>query len=551
MIIPRIIIGTLIASGLSVGLAISGLAYATANPAPAAALKQTTQDAAPQLDSSTADHTKFEALQADFKSGPEVTKACLSCHTEAAKQIHKTKHWTWEYKNPDTGQVLGKKHVINNFCTAVASNEDHCSACHIGYGWADKKFDFTVQENVDCLVCHDTTGVYKKLPGLAGHPNYETMEWPPKSGRLRPPTDLKKVAQNVGKTSRKTCGACHFRGGGGDAVKHGDLDSSLENPKRYLDVHMDTEGLNFACAKCHVTDAHEVPGSRYGPTASDTSGAQMRGSKEARNPATCQACHGNTPHDSADAKLNDHTHKIACQTCHVPAYARGPRHTKMSWDWSTAGRLDEQGKRIRTRNSVGKVEYDSNKGHFTYDRYVIPEYKWVNGKVKYTLFGDKVDGSSLVKINEFLGGPDDPDSRIWPLRVFRGKQMYDKGLQTLAVLHTTGNDDTAFWKNYDWDKALATGMKAVGAEYSGSMGFVETEMSWPITHMVAPKEDALKCEQCHTKGGRLAGIEGVYVPARDRIVAMDTAGFSLALLALISVLIHGAIRMFVSSRKRG
>ncbi len=549
MTLLKTISAALIASTMTLALAATGSSFAAVDSAPAATQPTLEQDAARALASSTADHTKFEALQADFKNGPEVTRACLGCHTEAAKQIHQTQHWTWEYRNPDTGQVLGKKHVINNFCTAVASNEDHCSACHIGYGWADREFDLTVEENVDCLVCHDTTGAYKKLPGLAGHPNYETMEWPPKSGRLRPPTDLKKVAQHVGKTSRKTCGACHFRGGGGDAVKHGDLDSSLETPARYLDVHMDAEGLNFNCAKCHVTDGHEVAGSRYGPTASDTNGVQVRGANTHRNPATCQACHGNGPH-SGNAKLNDHTRKIACQTCHIPAYARGPRHTKMSWDWSTAGKLDEQGKRIRTRNSIGKVHYDSNKGHFTYDRYVIPQYQWFNGKVKYTLFGDRVDESGVVKINEFLGGPDDPDARIWPLRVFRGKQMYDKGLKTLAVLHTAGNDDTAFWKNHDWDKALTAGMKAVDAEYSGTMGFVETEMSWPITHMVAPKEDALKCEQCHTKKGRLAGVDGVYIPARDRIVFMDTVGFSVALLALISVLVHGAIRIFVSSRKK-
>jgi len=41
---------------------------------------------------STADHSKFEELQQPFKTGPEVTKACLGCHTEAAKQLHKTKH---------------------------------------------------------------------------------------------------------------------------------------------------------------------------------------------------------------------------------------------------------------------------------------------------------------------------------------------------------------------------------------------------------------------------------------------------------------------------
>ena len=43
----------------------------------------------------TADHTKHEALKQPFASGPEVTKACLSCHSEAAAQFHKTIHWTW------------------------------------------------------------------------------------------------------------------------------------------------------------------------------------------------------------------------------------------------------------------------------------------------------------------------------------------------------------------------------------------------------------------------------------------------------------------------
>ena len=73
-------------------------------------------------------------------------------------------------------------------------------------------------------------------------------------------------------------------------------------------------------------------------------------------------------------KLNSHTDKIACQTCHIPAYARGDKATKMTWDWSTAGTLDEEGHRIRTRGSDGNVIYDSKKGDFTYERYVIPEY---------------------------------------------------------------------------------------------------------------------------------------------------------------------------------
>ena len=40
--------------------------------------------------SSTADHSKFKELQKEFKNGPEVTKACLTCHTEASKQLMQT-----------------------------------------------------------------------------------------------------------------------------------------------------------------------------------------------------------------------------------------------------------------------------------------------------------------------------------------------------------------------------------------------------------------------------------------------------------------------------
>jgi octaheme c-type cytochrome (tetrathionate reductase family) len=497
---------------------------------------------------STADHSKFKELQVDFKSGPEVTKACLACHTEASKQLHKTKHWSWDYINGDTKQHLGKKNVINNFCTSVPSNYKFCTACHIGYGWEDDKFDFASEENVDCVVCHDTTGSYKKLPGLAGHPNYKTMEWPPHSGKFKPPTDLKRIAQNVGKTSRATCGGCHFRGGGGDAVKHGDLDSSLTNPDRYLDVHMDAKGLDFSCAKCHTSDQHEVAGSRYEPTAADEKGILTRGSLDERNAATCVACHGNEPHPESAAKMNEHTDKLACQTCHIPVYARGNKHTKMTWDWSTLGDMDEQGQRKRIWGSDGKVKYDSKKGSFTHERYVIPEYQWFNGEVEFTLADTVFDPNEVLKINSFKGSPVDGKSRIWPTKVFRGKQMFDKVKNTLVITSLSDDADSALWKNYDIKKAVEFGMKSVGKEFSGEVGWIETEMSWPITHMVAPKEDAVECHQCHREEGRLKNIKGIYMPGTNNTPLIDTLGFGVAFLTLIGVLLHGLIRFVMHKR---
>ena len=69
----------------------------------------------------------------------------------------------------------------------------------------------------------------------------------------------------------------------------------MANPSKYLDVHMDKDGLNFTCGTCHKTTGHEVPGSRYTPTATDEEQAHMRGKVDNSNPATCQACHGNKP----------------------------------------------------------------------------------------------------------------------------------------------------------------------------------------------------------------------------------------------------------------
>ena len=525
--------------------AIVALAFALASPVPANAAALTAPEASEaKASSSTTDHSKLEALDKDFQTGPEVTKACLTCHTEAADQIHKTKHWTWEFVSPETGQRLGKRNIINNFCVAVSSNEPRCTSCHIGYGWKDGNFDFASKENVDCLVCHDTTGSYKKFPTGAGHPNYASKEWPPKSGKMRPPVDLKKVAQNVGPTSRQTCGACHFYGGGGNAVKHGDIDSSLGKPDKDLDVHMDAEGLDFACSTCHRTDAHAIQGSRYTTVAADTDGMVVPG-KGNDERATCRSCHGERP--MKDEKLNDHTDVVACQTCHIPAFARGGIATKMWWDWSKAGRKID-GKPV-VKNGKGEVVHSMKKGQFAWAENVVPEYRWFNGEISYTELGDRVDPETGVEINSFGGSADDGRSRIWPFKVFKGIQPYDAGTDILAVPHLFGKDPDAYWKSYDWNRALSAGMQSVGYSYSGELGFIESEMSWPITHMVASKDDAIACDGCHAREGRLKDVAGIYMPGRDSLKPVDLAGWALVSLVLAGILIHGVVRVFSAIKR--
>ena len=490
------------------------------------------------LGGGTADHSKFKELQVHFNSGQEVTRACLSCHTEAAKQIMKTTHWTWEALNPRSNQVLGKRRMANNFCIAISSNQAYCTSCHIGYGWKDASFDFSAEENVDCLVCHDTSGVYRKPSGLAGHPVYKQMEFPPGSGEILRPVDLNRVAVSVGRTSRYTCGACHEYGGGGDAVKHGDLDSSLNVAEREVDVHMDVLGHDFSCATCHMTEEHKVPGSRFAPTAKDRGGAHIRGKEYPTPPGTCEACHGNRPHTldtmakhtpppgfthvGLAAIVNNHTDKVSCQTCHIPAMARGGVPTKLTWDWSQAGKMGPDGKPFKIKDEEGHIIYDTRKGAFTLGHDVIPEYVWFNGVVKYTLIGDKVDKSAEpIAINRFEGSATDGESRIWPVKVFRGVQPYDPVYKNLVVVHSYGTDKDAFFEHFNWERAIKRGMADFGVPFSGKVDFIKTEMMWPLTHMIAPKEDTLACKECHNRRGSLAEGRLKNVKGLKRIPPMD------------------------------
>lgn len=487
---------------------------------------------------STADHSQFKQLQQDFESGPAVTRVCLECHSKAADEVMASKHWTWSFPDPHSGKQLGKQNVLTSFSLGIQSNNPTCNACHIGYGWKDNSFDFTAKENVDCLVCHDTTGAYRKGSGMAGHPPVAGMALPEGTN----PVDLADVAQNVGRTSRDTCGTCHFHGGGGDGVKHGDLDSSLAAPDKEVDVHMDSLGLDFACTECHKTTDHQVAGSRYALTAKDPHGAMLRGSKDGRNPATCQACHGNVPHKMA--RLNRHADKLACQTCHIPQYARGGIATKLSWDWSAAGRKDANGQPLLTRDDEGRIVYDAKKGSFTYGENAVPDYFWFNGKVEHLTVAERIDPAKPVPLNRFHGSADDGESRIWPFKVMHAVQPYDTVNLTMLKAHTTGNDDDSYGKSFDWNKAIARGMKDAGKPFSGEFGFVQTEMSWPITHMVAPKEQALSCAACHGAESRLAGVPGIHMPGHHAHGWLDTLGWALAGLSVLGVIAHGAGRAF-------
>lgn len=538
-----------------------------ANPAASATATVAADPAAapfrvvPQVPSgpkATADHSKFKELAGPFKDAREVTAACLSCHTEAARQIKGTIHWKWEAVEANTQRTVGKSRVMNNFCISVPSNEQFCTGCHVGYGdtTQHKPFAQRADDEVDCLVCHDQTGKYKKAPYQAGNPATSRIEMPPGSDKFIEPIDLAAIARHVGDPQRGNCGTCHFNGGGGDGVKHGDLDSSLVKPAKALDVHMDAQGLNFTCQTCHVTGGHQVSGGHYHLDAKHLGGQYVRGSRHNMgSAASCQSCHGDTPHKSKLAEqLNMHTRSIACQTCHIPEFARGGVPTKMEWDYSTAGQRGPDGKPLVIKDEHGHPTYMGIKGSFKLGEDEIPDYTWFNGDVHWMNIGEtaRPDKDGVIAINRYGGSATDGRSRIWPVKTMHGKQPYDPVGERLLAIHNAGFDDAAYWHTMNWPKSIEAGMKAANIPWSGKYEFVKTTTTWPITHMVAPKGDALRCAQCHADNGRLEKVDGIYIPgrSRDHHPWIETVGLGLAGLSLAGVMVHGGIRGALWLRRR-
>jgi len=295
-----------------------------------------------------------------------------------------------------------------------------------------------------------------------------------KSGLPAEGVDLISVAQSVGYPDRDNCGGCHFAGGGGNAVKHGDLDEHLFNPSEAIDVHMG--GNDFVCTDCHQTENHEI------------SGRSISVSLDTENQIYCTDCHSETLHE--DDRINSHVQSVACQTCHIPEGAvKDP--TKMYWDWSTAGQdLPED------PHSDLKI-----KGSFVYEGDFVPEYYWYSGIKDRYLLGDEIDPLQPTVMNTPAGDIDDPNAKIWPFKVHRAKQPYDTVNNYLLQPKTVG--EGGYWTDFDWDQALRLGSDVVGLDYSGEYDFAETEMYWPISHMVTPIEEALQCDDCHGEDGRL------------------------------------------------
>ena len=161
--------------------------------------------------------------------------------------------------------------------------------------------------------------------------------------------------------------------------------------------------------------------------------------------------------------------------------------TKMDWDWSTAGQdLPEDDPRI-----------PEDQGQLRLRRRLYARVRLVHRRLRSLYLGDVIDPDETTITEQPQGDISDPNAKIWPFKVHRANQIYDSVYNYLLQPKTVG--EGGYWTEFDWDLAAKLGSEAAGMDYSGEYGFAPTEMYWPLSHMVAPTENALQCTDCHAR----------------------------------------------------
>lgn len=250
------------------------------------------------------------------------------------------------------------------------------------------------------------------------------------------------------------CLNCHAVGG----EKRGDVFTPES------DVHV---AAGMGCIDCHQpyedrnSDHQMLKGS-----AIDTTEPTLEGSL-----SCTRSCHSKRPHAASSNRdrLNGHTEKVACETCHI-----GPRRAAavQSRRWNV---FDDQGAPATTWRSAGWT----------------PEYKW------YDNSGPGAAGQYYLPILGHAERRDVAGARIYPFNTVTVdwfvKTQESKFHDVIIVPEVRAAD-------LDGDGTVTVGeMQSVPFYEQATL--MQAELNFSISHGVMPASQAASCEDCHTSNG--------------------------------------------------
>ena len=399
------------------------------------------------------------------------SETCLRCHQDQAKDLFHSVHYQWKGEalyivngEPIQGKSAGS---VNAYCINIMGNWNDCSSCHIGLGAVPSAYPSPYQlKNIDCLVCHQQAYKRKKVDNRFV-PDLENMTM-----------SIDQAAQTVHVPVRANCLQCHARSGGGDSIKRGDLTMAHgATSDRNFDIHMSTSGSNIQCTQCHEWENHHVPGR----------GSDLRVTDlEKYIGCSTSTCHpGKTGPEGHDNEyINQHIARVACQTCHIPVYAKNAADTTSTEATETF--------RTWTESHLNNGKYHPA---ITLQNDLKPVYKfWRKYSWGYNLYDltdlDPITGN--YAISRPLGGINDVDSKLYPFKYKTAEQPMAIAQNRLIAL-----DTSVYFRTGDPIASVESGLVNMGYPSNEPFTWVIADEYLMINHEVPPANQVLQCTNCH------------------------------------------------------
>lgn len=400
----------------------------------------------------------------------EGAKTCSECHDATPSEVAATLHYRVSGVLTASGGPCGPAGSAtgSNWIglaqpkdPARSPQPDGCARCHAGSGAPPPQAAAAAADaaNVDCLICHgpdygrtvarEEIKVEKEIK--KGKKLEKVTEVRGVNFRLVPATgvDPLKAAREAGKPTPEMCLRCHAQAGGGPNYYNGVV------PTADSDIHA-SMGMN--CTECHTVKQHRIAG-----------GADLKAQESPEIRVACDNCHTDSPHKGDNGEiLNRHCERIACQTCHIPFIARDPAMpTAVERDWTTPTLDPETGLYRPAVKLAAKVR---------------PEYRWWNRDSGGVPEGD--------------GAPRDPKAKLYPWKKTLVKLPADAASGKPVSLKSTVYAATG-----DVAAAARKGAEEAGQQFSGRLQPLEDAVFTSLNHQVAPKAEALQCDDCHSQHG--------------------------------------------------
>ncbi len=402
--------------------------------------------------------------------------SCLGCHQVQFDEMAQAVHYRWLGEAPDmvTSPTMeqGKlTNAMNAYCINITGDWAVCGKCHTGRGLRpdDPQADLT---NIDCLVCHSE--------------EYALTRTRLADGSMGSPAPTDSMVRNIHVPKNTNCLKCHAYGGGANGLKRGDIAWELAtNTDPHYDAHMNTAGANVQCIDCHTWQNHKVTGK----------GSDLRPTDLASE-VKCVKCHTGMDSGSGHANLGKstepdrHVGRVACQSCHIPTYAKTATETHRIWMTHHDG-----------SDATACSDAEPCPGHP--DRVegadLKPTYRFWNRLSENYLLGDDI--SMMYSAENGTYQTSVPQGNINDGKLYPFKYKTSEAFMTSADNRLIALDTYEYLvKSGNVYTSLENGLLNMGYPATEPYEMITTDTYQLINHGVTPSSEIAACDQCHPAG---------------------------------------------------